>query len=101
LIRFGRFTAVAATLTTYIALQGFSFLLRASPGGIISGPITTAITRRSAVPDRLPGLIVVTVAMEWALRRRKEGLRIRAVGSNEESARRVGVKVTRTVVLGY
>jgi len=102
LIRFGRFTAVAATLTTYIALQGFSFLLRASPGGIISGAITTAITRKvGRFPIVFLALIVVTVAMEWALRRRKEGLRIRAVGSNEESARRVGVKVTRTVVLGY
>ena len=29
------------------------------------------------------------------------GLRVRAVGSNEESARRVGVKVSRTVLLGY
>jgi len=102
LIRFGRFTAVAATLTTYIALQGFSFLLRASPGGIISGAITTAITRKvGRFPIVFLALIIVTVAMEWALRRRKEGLRIRAVGSNEESARRVGVKVTRTVVLGY
>ena len=102
LIRFGRFTAVAATLTTYIALQGFSFLLRASPGGIISGAITSAITRKvGRFPIVFLALIVVTVAMEWALRRRKEGLRIRAVGSNEESARRVGVKVTRTVVLGY
>ncbi len=36
LIRFGKFTAVAATLTTYIALQGISFLLRDSPEGIIS-----------------------------------------------------------------
>jgi ribose transport system ATP-binding protein len=102
LIRFGRFTAVAATLTTYIALQGFSFLLRASPGGIISGAITTAITKKvGRFPIVFLALIVVTVAMEWALRRRKEGLRVRAVGSNEESARRVGVKVTRTVVVGY
>jgi ribose transport system ATP-binding protein len=102
LIRFGRFTAVAATLTTYIALQGFSFLLRASPGGIVSGTITTAITKKlGRFPIAFLALVIVTVAMEWALRRRKEGLRIRAVGSNEESARRVGVKVSRTVVLGY
>ena len=33
LIRYARFTAVAATLATYIALQGFSFLLRDAPGG--------------------------------------------------------------------
>ena len=44
LIRFGKFTAVAATLTTYIALQGISFLLRDSPEGIISRTVTDAIT---------------------------------------------------------
>ena len=102
LIRFGKFTAVAATLTTYIALQGFSFLLRATPGGIVSTTITAAITKKvGRFPVVFLVLIVVTLAMEWALRRRPEGLRVRAVGSDEESARRVGVKVTRTVLLGY
>jgi len=39
--------------------------------------------------------------MEYLLRYRGWGRRLRAVGSDEESARRVGVKVNRTVVLGY
>src|SRR5690242_13810431 len=39
-LRFAKFTAVAATLTTYIALQGFSFVLRSSPGGIIDANVT-------------------------------------------------------------
>jgi ribose transport system ATP-binding protein len=102
LIRFGRFTAVAATLTTYIALQGFSYLLRASPGGIISTSVAAVVTDKvGPFPLAFLALIVVTVAMEWILRRRPIGLRVRAVGSAEESARRVGVNVTRTVVLGY
>jgi ribose transport system ATP-binding protein len=102
LIRFARFTAVAATLTTYIALQGFSFLLRSSPGGIINASVTTAITQKiGPFPIAFLALIAVTLVMEWGLRRRIAGLRVRAVGSNEESARRVGVKVSRTVLLGY
>jgi ribose transport system ATP-binding protein len=102
LIRFGRFTAVAATLTTYIALQGFSFLLRSAPGGIISGTVTDAITTKiGPYPVVFVALVAMTVLMEWALRRTKAGLRVRAVGSDEESARRVGVRVNRTVLLGY
>jgi len=102
LIRFAKFTAVAATLTTYIALQGFSFLLRAAPGGLISAKVTSAITKKiGPIPIVFVVLVVVAVLMEWGLRRGSGGLRIRAVGSNEESARRVGVNVSRTVLLGY
>ncbi len=35
LIRFGKFTPIAATLTLYIALGGFAFLLRSTQGGYI------------------------------------------------------------------
>jgi ribose transport system ATP-binding protein len=102
LIRFAKFTAVAATLTTYIALQGFSFVLRSSPGGIIDADVTTAImTKVGPIPVVFLVLVAVAVLMEWGLRRRMVGLRVRAVGSSEESARRVGVKVGRTVILGY
>jgi len=36
LIRFVKFTAIAATLTTYIAIGGFAFILRPEPAGYIS-----------------------------------------------------------------
>ena len=102
LIRFGKFTPVAATLATYIALQGFSFLLRDRPGGLISRSVTDAITARvGAVPVAFIVLVLVTFAMEYMLRFRGWGLRIRAVGSDEESARRLGVRTTRTIVGGY
>src|SRR6266702_919270 len=42
LIRFAKFTPVAATLATYIALQGLSFLLRDAPGGNIAVSVTDA-----------------------------------------------------------
>jgi ribose transport system ATP-binding protein len=102
LIRFGKFTAVAATLTTYIALQGISFLLRDSPEGIISRTVTDAITLKlGPVPVAFLLLLATTVVMEFILRKRRWGLRVRAVGSDEESARRVGVPVTRTIVFAY
>lgn len=102
LVRFARFTPVAATLATYIALQGLSFLLRDAPGGIISADVTSAIkTKVGPLPLPFLLLVVLTVALEVGLRRRPAGLSVRAVGSDEESARRVGVKVDRTVLLGY
>jgi ribose transport system ATP-binding protein len=102
LVRFGKFTAVAATLTTYIALQGFSFLLRDAPGGIISRGVTDAITVKvGPVPIVFLLLVATTLVMELLLRKSPWGLSLRAVGSDEESARRVGVRVTRTVVAAY
>ena len=102
LIRFAKFTPVAATLATYIALQGLSFLLRDAPGGNIAFAVTGLIkTTIGPVPVVFVLLVVVAVVMEYVLRRRRVGLRLRAVGSDEESARRVGVNVDRTVILGY
>ena len=102
LIRFAKFTPVASTLAGYIALQGLSFLLRDAPGGNISIQVTGLIKRTIGPVPIIFGLFVlVTFAMEYALRFRPWGVRIRAVGSNEESARQLGVDVDRTVVLGY
>jgi ribose transport system ATP-binding protein len=102
LIRFGKFTAVAATLATYIALQGFSFLLRDRPEGLISRSVTQVITYTvGPVPVAFILLVLVAVAMEFLLRRSGWGMRLRAVGSDEESARRLGVRTTRTVVLAF
>ncbi len=44
---------------------------------------------------------MIAIGMEVLLRMSRWGLNIRAVGSDEESARRLGVRTTRTVVLGY
>ncbi|MFB2585751.1 ATP-binding cassette domain-containing protein [Herbiconiux liukaitaii] len=102
LIRFGKFTAIAATLTLYIALQGLSFLLRDSPDGYIAGSFTALVTTRvGPVPLIFVVLVVFTVLLELLLRKRKWGWRLRATGSDEEAARRVGVNIDRTVVFAY
>ena len=41
------------------------------------------------------------MVLEYALRRRGPGLRLRAIGSDEDAARRVGINVGRTAVLAY
>jgi ribose transport system ATP-binding protein len=102
LIRFGKFTPVAATLATYIGLQGFSFLLRDKPGGLISRTATDLITTTvGPVPLAFVVLVVATGLMEYLLRTGRWGLNVRAVGSDEDAARRLGVRTTRTVITGY
>jgi ribose transport system ATP-binding protein len=102
LIRFAKFTPVAATLATYIALQGLSFFLRDTPGGNIGSSVTDVITKKiGPVPLSFLAMAVAAVVLEVGLRYQRAGLRLRAVGSDEESARRVGVKITPTVIGGY
>jgi ribose transport system ATP-binding protein len=93
---------VAATLTTYIALQGLSFVLRETRGGSTASKLTEIIEFKvGRVPVAFVLFVLSAVAMEFALRRSRWGLRLRAVGSDEESARKIGVKVTPTVLAGY
>ncbi|WP_308492719.1 ATP-binding cassette domain-containing protein [Microbacterium terrisoli] len=102
LIRFAKFTAIAATLATYIALQGMSFVLRDGPGGLINSNVSAAIQSQwGPVPVAFVILVVVAVVAEIALRKTRWGLRLRAAGSDEESARRVGVRVNLVTVGGY
>jgi len=102
LVRFAGFTAVAATLAMFVALQGMSFVLRDVPGGFISRSVTDAITYKFGRFPLVFILLVVAVAlMEIALRSTTWGLRLRAVGSDEDSARKVGIRTTRTILGAY
>ena len=102
LVRYGGFTAVAATLTLYIGLQGISLLLRPFQGGYISTKVTDLITATIGyVPIAFLAAVVIAVGLELALRFTAWGRGLRAVGSHEESARRLGVHVNRTHVLAY
>jgi ABC-type sugar transport system ATPase subunit/ribose/xylose/arabinose/galactoside ABC-type transport system permease subunit len=102
LIRFANFTPIAATLAMYIGLQGMSFLLRDNPGGYINANVVDVLTwQLGPIPVAFIVLVAVAVAGEYLLRRTAPGWRLRATGSNEESARRVGVSVDRTFLIGY
>jgi ribose transport system ATP-binding protein len=102
LIRFAGFTPIAATLTMYIALQGLSFVLRDGPDGYIHAGVVAAIqSTLGPIPVAFLALVVAALVAELALRHRRWGWRLRATGSDAESARRVGVKIHRTVILGH
>jgi ribose transport system ATP-binding protein len=102
LIRYAKFTPVAATLVTYIGLGGLAFTLRSAPDGYIATSVTNAIqTKIGPVPVAFIAFVVIAFALELGLRRSKLGLRLRAVGSSEESARRVGVPINRVALIGY
>jgi ribose transport system ATP-binding protein len=102
LIRFAKFTPVAATLVTYIALGGLAFTLRDAPDGYIAVSVTDFIsTKVGPVPLAFVVFVVCALLLEFGLRKARFGLRLRAVGSEEESARRVGVPLHRTAILGY
>ena len=102
LIRFAHFTPVAATLVTYTALGGLAFTLRDAPDGYIATSVTDFISKKvGPVPLAFVVFVLCALLLEVGLRRSRWGLRLRAVGSDEESARRVGVPVNRTAILGY
>lgn len=102
LIRFAKFTPVAATLVTYIGLGGLSFTLRPAPDGYIAASVTNAISKKvGPIPIAFIVFVLCAFGLEYALRKSRLGLRMRAVGSQEESARRVGVPVNKTALIGY
>jgi ribose transport system ATP-binding protein len=102
LIRFAKFTAIAATLTTYIAIGGFAFILRPEPDGYISIAFADILNATlGPIPYVFMALVVVTIAMEYMLRKSRWGWQLRAVGSNEEYSHKVGIKVTRSILGAY
>ena len=46
-------------------------------------------------------LVVFVAAGEYALRNTRAGWQLRATGSDEELARRIGLRIDRIIVLGY
>jgi ribose transport system ATP-binding protein len=102
LIRFANFTPVAGTLTVYIALIGIGFLLRPAPGGYFNATFTDLLLAKiGPIPYTFIILIAAAILFEILVRRTKWGVRLRAAGSNEESARRLGVNIDRTIIGAY
>ena len=102
LIRFANFTPVAGTLTVYIALIGIGFLLRPSPGGYFNATFTDLLlTKIGPVPNTFIILVAAAIVFEVLIRRTNWGVRLRAAGSDEESARRLGVNINRTIIGAY
>lgn len=99
LVRFGNFTAVAATLGVYIILQGISVLLRPYPDGAIAAETMATIqTSIVGVPVVFILAVALGIILELLLRHTRLGMGIRSVGSDEQSAARIGVPTGATVV---
>lgn len=97
-----RITPVIATLVTFFALQGINLLIRETSGGRISARFADiAKTDIWFIPLAFVGVGLLVVVFELALRFTKWGVRLRAVGSDEASAHRVGVNTGRVVLGAY
>ncbi|MBC7478043.1 MAG: ABC transporter permease, partial [Pseudorhodobacter sp.] len=53
------------------------------------------------IPLAFVALVGVALSAEYVLRNRRSGWQLRATGSNEDSARRIGLRVDRIFVVGY
>jgi len=102
LVRVGRLSSVLASLAVFIVMQGISLKLRPQTGGELRTDITSAInTDIGWMPVALIAAIVITLVAEVMLRRTRAGLELRAVGSDETRAHRLGAHVTRTHMLAF
>jgi len=94
LIRLTHITPVVATLATFMCLRGVSLSLRDAPDGLINSQVTDWLASKTGfVSNAFIAVLIIVVALEYALRRTRWGLSLRAAGSSEMNARRAGVRV--------
>jgi ribose transport system ATP-binding protein len=102
LIRIVKLSPLITTLAMFIALQGVSLMLRSTPDGFFSRSIMQTLTTHfGALPAAFVVVVVVTILLELALRRTRFGMEIRAIGSNEVAAYRLGAQVNRSCIIAY
>ncbi|GAA1620147.1 hypothetical protein GCM10009789_87270 [Kribbella sancticallisti] len=102
LVDLGGLSPVIATLATYMALQAVSLILRPVPGGFISGQlIDTISTRVGFIPVTFIVAVVLALILEALLLWTRTGVRLRAVGSDPEAARTVGISDKKYRLLAY
>ena len=102
LMRFANFTPIAATLAMFMGIQGMSFLLRNNPDGYINNTVMEWVNWQvGPIPIAFAVLVAVALALEYVLRKKRIGWQLRAAGSEEEYARRIGVRINFTFIYGY
>jgi ribose transport system ATP-binding protein len=86
-----KLNSIVATLITYIALQALSLVFRPQPGGQFTAGLTDALTLSAGpVPVAFILLAAAAVILQVFSRFTRSGMRLRAVGSDLEAARRNG-----------
>jgi ribose transport system ATP-binding protein len=102
LVRVGRLPSVLASLAAYIVIQGIALQLRPVQGGPLRTDIVGAInTDIGWMPVAFIAAVAVTLIAEIVLRRSRSGLELRAVGSDETRAHRLGARVNLTHVSAF
>jgi ribose transport system ATP-binding protein len=102
LVRLGRMPSVLASLSAYIVIQGVGLLLRPQQAGQLRTDVTAAINSRVGwMPVALIAAVLIAVVGEVLLRRSHFGLELRAVGSDEPRAHRLGARVNRTYLIAF
>jgi ribose transport system ATP-binding protein len=103
LVRLARIPPVIATLATFIAIQGVALIINPIPDGLFSASASN--TLRKAIGGVIPWVFIVVVVLaivlEVVLRRTRPGMAVRAVGSSEPTAHRIGVRVGVTIFGAY
>ncbi|MDX6512281.1 MAG: ribose transport system permease protein rbsA [Gaiellaceae bacterium] len=102
LVRVFKLAPVLATLATYIVIQGVALLLRPQPAGYVRPGVTAALkTSIGPIPAAFIGAAVLAIVCELVLRYTRLGLALRAVGSDETRAHRLGARVNTTHIAAY
>ena len=102
LIRVLRLPSIIATLGTLSILQGASLWLRDHPEGTINSDVVSGLTKSvSFIPIAFIAVCVLAVLGDTWLYRSRTGLALRAVGLDETSSRRLGMRTGRVVILAF
>ena len=102
LIRVLRLPSIIATLGTLSILQGASLWLRDHPEGTINADLISGLTKSvSFVPIAFVAVCVLAVGADLWLYRSRTGLALRAVGLDETSSRRLGMRTGVAVILAF
>jgi ribose transport system ATP-binding protein len=102
LVQFAKINPVIATLATYIGVQGIALLINPIPTGLFAASATETLSKTVAgIPIMFLVCVAIAIAAEFTLRRGRLGLALRAVGSNEAAAHRMGVNVGLTRIAAY
>jgi len=102
LIQFAKITPLIATLATYIGVQGIALLINPIPSGLFAASATETLSKTVAgIPIVFIACVVLALLAELTLRRGRLGLALRAVGSNEAAAHRMGVNVGLARISAY
>ncbi len=101
-IRLVKLPAVISTLVMYIFLQGLALVLRPTPNGYLDSSTTKLITTKIGVfPVVVIFAVIVSLVFERLLRRSRLGVELRAVGSSEDRAVRLGARINMTIVWAH